>query len=151
MHCQGSLPFCMLSPIWYVLRPPLLCLSESPLIPPKVSLNPSKINPSLLHQACTLVTCLITCVSCLAFSYLWGWPLSQTLRSFRAGDHLLFIFTPTQHNNRHLINAYWMNEIILLLCTFRVQKAFYCQYLHPLSISSQTSNCNQNPEITVNL
>ena len=58
---------------------------------------------------------------CVAFSYLRGWMLGKTLRSCRAGTALFTFILQLSTYNKHLINTYSKNELILLWCTFRVQ------------------------------
>ena len=58
---------------------------------------------------------------CVAFSYLRGWMLGKTLRSCRAGTALFTFILQLSTYNKHLINTYRKNELILLWCTFRVQ------------------------------
>lgn len=143
MTCEVSLPFCMLSPIWYVLPPLLPYLSQGkPLSLWKSPWIPTRL---LLPSSLPFI-CLITCVFCFAFSYLWCWPLSQALISFRAGVIFIHLYSnPTC--NKQLINSYQINEISLSLCSFRNPFTVSIVYA---SIASQTSKCNWNFEVAVN-
>lgn len=105
----------------------LIFLSESSLIPLKASLNPNKLHSSLLcGPGMHFIQCLTTCVSCFVFRYLRGWPPCQSQRSFRTGSIFIHLYLNSMYNS-HLINAQWMNEIILFCA--------YLEFRDPFTVS----------------
>ena len=123
MNCEASLPFHMLPLFAVFFLSPYLSQWKPTYPSQNLPLNPRKNNSSLLsaasHAPCSRI--LFYVWLCLAFSCLRGWTLGTILRSFRAGTALFTFILQLSTYNKHLINAYWKNELILLWCTFRVK------------------------------
>lgn len=108
MNCEASLPSHMLA-LFAIFFLSLYLSQWKPTYPSQsLPLNPSEVNSSLL-AATSRAPC--SCISfyvclCVAFSYLRGWTLGKTLRSFRAGTVLFTFILQLSTYNKHLINAY---------------------------------------------